>query len=325
MNKLKTTYTVDADHAGKRLDTFLAEVTETSRTAVLRLIKADCVEDETNKILTKGGVMLKEGMKLTVHPLPPEPEEMIEKREDTSIYGDIKILADTADYVVVHKPYGLLVHPSNEMQKVTLVDWAVQQYPEVATVGEDAMRPGIVHRLDRETTGVMVIAKTQAMFDSLKEQFAKREVKKYYYALVHGQVEKEHDIIDFLINRGVSGKMVSRPNLQVERLSDVRKIQKGKKALTEFWVQKRFHHYTLVKVQIHTGRTHQIRVHFFAYNHPVVGDSLYMQQQMKRKDHAPRMCLQACELLFTDLFGEIVHIQVDLDKSISDYVETLTA
>ncbi|MBT3816796.1 MAG: RluA family pseudouridine synthase [Candidatus Magasanikbacteria bacterium] len=318
---------IDEDHDGIRLDKFLVEQLGISRTKILAHIKQECVVNGANIPFTKGGIMLKTDTEVVVHPLPAPAETVDEETSapDDSIYQYIKIIAETDDYLVISKPAGLLVHPSNEKQYITLAHWLKRTYPEIISVGEDKVRPGIVHRLDKETSGVMVVAKTQRMFDLLKTQFQSRTVKKIYHTLVHGIIEPDHDILDFLISRGVDGKMASRPNVSVEALSDVRKVQEGKQAKTEFWVEKRFINHTWLRVQIHTGRTHQIRVHMFAYNHPVAGDKLYIQKKLKEKDNAPRMFLHAAELSFDDIDGKRVTFVSHVPDKMREYINTLSA
>src|SRR3989338_5876938 len=124
---------------------------------------------------------------------------------------DIRIIADTHDYLVVDKPAGLFVHETTKGESETLAAWLLERYPEISSVGDDPKRPGLVHRLDREASGVLVIAKTQASFTHLKTQFQARSVEKEYRVLVHGKLEQEYGVIDFPIDRGNAGRMVSRP------------------------------------------------------------------------------------------------------------------
>lgn len=187
--------------------------------------------------------------------------------EPTVIYEDESI-------IVLNKPAGLMVHADGKTERPTLVDWLLVHYPDLKGVGEEQTladgtiidRPGIVHRLDRETSGALVVARTQHAFSVLKEQFQNREVKKVYRAFVHGPLKDDRGIIDRPIgsSRGGTGpRSATRPH-GTER-----------EAQTVYKVLARGAGASYVEAFPKTGRTHQIRVHFSAIQHPLVGDSLY--------------------------------------------------
>ncbi len=213
-----------------------------------------------------------------------------------------KIFEDK-NYLVINKPAGLLVHGAGHIQEPTLVDILLKEHPFLAKVGDDPGRPGLIHRLDKLTSGLLVIAKTQENFDNLKRQFQKRTIIKYYTALAYGQISKDEGEINFPIKRSPRGyKMMALPQT-VKGEANV----EGRKAITEFSVIKRYLNYTLLKLKIKTGRTHQIRVHLSAYGHPVVGDDLYGSKKTKEKNKKlklERIFLVADELSFIDLYGE---------------------
>ena len=244
---------------------------------------------------------------------------------------EIKIVAETPDYLVIEKPAGVLVHATQAKEEGTVVDWLLKRYPKIKKVGDPStssgqvQRPGIVHRLDKEASGLLVIAKTQAMFEHLKKQFQERETEKEYLVLVYGKVLKDEGIIDFDIDRGREGRMVSRPKVDKLDLDKVKDIQEGREALTEFWVEKRFARFTMLCVRIHTGRTHQIRVHMFAYNHPVVGDELYLNKKLIKKNEQKlgRLFLHAAKLCFMDLQGEKRCFKSELPGELKNYLHKL--
>lgn len=187
--------------------------------------------------------------------------------EPTVIYED-------GDIVIVNKPAGLVVHADGKNERATLVDWLLVHYPEIRGVGEEQVladgtvidRPGIVHRIDRETSGVLVVARTQKAFTALKEQFQNREVKKVYRAFVYGPLKDDRGIIDKPIGsaRGGTGpRSATRPHgTQREAQTVYKVLARGEGA-------------SYVEAFPKTGRTHQIRVHFCAVQHPLVCDTLY--------------------------------------------------
>jgi 23S rRNA pseudouridine1911/1915/1917 synthase len=229
-----------------------------------------------------------------------------------------EIIFEDKNYLVINKPAALAVHGGGNIKGETLVDWLLRHYPKIKDVGEDATRPGIVHRLDMDVSGLMVIAKNNKSFADLKNKFKERKVQKEYLALVHGRVSKDDDIIDFPIVRSKDGhKMAALPRNTEELLirhnpknrdkGNIGGFFKARTALTEFSVVKRFVNYTLLQVKIKTGRTHQIRVHLFAYGHPLAGDNLYYTKKsaLKNKKIAlGRVFLVANHLAFTDLEGK---------------------
>lgn len=238
---------------------------------------------------------------------------------------DVKIVKETKDYIVVNKPAGLLIHPTEANEPVSLAAWLLEKYPEIKNVGDSKVRPGIVHRLDKEASGLLVVARKQKMFDHLKKQFQAREVYKEYSVLVYGNIDKRHDTLDFDIDRGKTGQMVSRPKMDKMKLKNVGKDQPGKDAITEFWKEEEFIRFTLLKVKIHTGRTHQIRVHMYAFNHPVVGDKIYYNKNLiKKSDKAlSRLFLHSRKLCFKNLKDEEECFEIDLPEELDVYLKKL--
>jgi 23S rRNA pseudouridine1911/1915/1917 synthase len=241
------------------------------------------------------------------------------------------IIAETPDYLVINKPAGLAVHGGGNLKEPTLADWLLARYPKIKTVGDDPSRPGLVHRLDKEVSGLMVIAKTNQSFLGLKNQFKDREVNKEYVALVYGRIMAEGGQIDFPITRSQSGyKMAALPAQTTDLLTrrhpsgrdqgNLTSWFKSRQALTEFTVLQRFVNYTLLRVKIKTGRTHQIRVHLFAYGHPLVGDPLYYTKKTKirnQKLKLGRVWLVADHLKFRDLDGRTQNFTIDLPAELT--------
>ena len=191
---------------------------------------------------------------------------------------------------MANKPAGLLVHPiKSHPSGDTLVDRLLKKYPEIKTVGDDpAQRPGIVHRLDKETSGVIIVARNQKSFDYLKQQFQSRQIKKTYLALVWGKVE---------LKSGVIEKPLGLKSGSLKRTTRVEDAKMIKEAKTVYRVKKYIGPYTLLEVEPLTGRTHQIRVHLASIHHPVVGDRLYSQRPLPLG--LKRMFLHAASLELT--------------------------
>lgn len=237
-----------------------------------------------------------------------------------------EIIFENDDFVVVNKPAGLVVHAARvsarrstrergqaganaageaRAAEPTLVDWLVERYPKLKTVGDDpALRPGIVHRLDKATSGVMIVAETQASFEQLKKLFQEHRMKKTYYALVHGVPKNKKGTIDAPI--GIKNGSLKR---------SIHSSKMAKPAVTEYFVMKIMtrsdggkERYALLKVNPLTGRTHQIRVHLASIGHPIVGDSLYG----RKADAAttPRLMLHAAALTFSDDAGNRFEFEV---------------
>ncbi len=184
----------------------------------------------------------------------------------------IKILFNKEGIVAIHKPAGILVHifahQKNE-KGPTVVQWVLEHFPEIKKVGDDTeFRPGIVHRLDRETSGVMLLARTQKAFEYLKSLFQKHEIKKTYYAIVQGMPKEKKGVISYPIGikRGTTKRTIHGP-------------KRSKEAITEYdvvkTVEKNGLKFSMVRVYPLTGRTHQIRIHLNAIHTPVIGDKLY--------------------------------------------------
>ncbi|MFA5129076.1 MAG: RNA pseudouridine synthase [Patescibacteria group bacterium] len=223
-----------------------------------------------------------------------------------------KIIYEDKDILVVEKPAGLEVASEKEKDEPTMVDWLVEKYPSIAKVGPDPARPGIVHRLDKSASGLLLVAKTEAAFELLTKQFKERMVKKEYTVLVHGELTQDEGIIEFPIARANSGRFAALP-LGSET---------GRMAITEYEATERFKNFTLLKVRIKTGRTHQIRVHLFALGYPVVGDKLYRPRKIK-EPVLPRLFLHASKIIFTDFNGEQQEFKSDLPAELKKFLSVI--
>jgi len=231
-----------------------------------------------------------------------------------------EVIYEDKDIVALNKPAGLLVHPIRNKEQVTsdkeaeatLVDWLLKKYPEIKTVGDDPeFRPGIVHRLDRDTSGVMLVARTQESFAYLKSLFAERKVRKVYLAWVFGKLKERKGVITRSIGI-VSGS--TRRSTRSEKMV--------KEAITRYVVEKEItkngESFSLLKVSPETGRTHQIRVHCASIGHGIVGDVLYTRKRSPVGNR--RLMLHASSIEFLLLSGSVVRLEAEPPEEFVTFV-----
>ncbi len=263
--------------AGKRLDHLLHErLPEFSRSRIQEWIRQGLVR--VNAAEQKASYAVRAGDAIELEPAAPPPLRA------TAEEIPLRILYEDADVVAVDKPAGMVVHSGAGIHSGTLVNALLHHFQSLSAVGGD-LRPGIVHRLDRYTSGVLLVAKNDAAHHHLAAQFAGRQIEKVYLTLVHGNVTQQ------------SGR-VERPIARdpVRRVRMTAKLSKGRAAWSEYRVLRRFAGYTFLEVKIGTGRTHQIRVHLSSIGHPVAGDRLYgapAGDHGRYFLHAHRICFQS--------------------------------
>ncbi len=246
---------VEEEKEGERLDAFLAdEIESLSRSMAKILIDAGKVL--VDGVKKKPSYQVREGEVITVE--VEEPRAIALEPRDIPL----DILYQDTSLVVIDKPKGLVVHPAHGNWDFTLVNALLYHIRDLSGINGE-LRPGIVHRLDKDTSGVMVVAKNDTAHRHLAEQIKEHTIKREYTALVHGNIKEENGIIEAPIGRSHS----DRKKMAV--------VADGRSAISHYRVVERFGNYTLVRVKLMTGRTHQIRVHFSYIRHPVVGDPVY--------------------------------------------------
>ena len=240
---------------GVRLDVFLSEKTGKTRSAVAKAIEEGFVR-LNGSVPAKAGVKVSSGDEITVD--IPDPRPISAEPQDIPI----DVLYEDADIVVVNKPQGMVTHPAVGSPDGTLVNALLARVSDLSGINGE-IRPGIVHRLDKDTSGVLVIAKNDAAHLSLSEQISSKSALRYYYALLVGKLASDEGCVEKPIARSKK----DRKKMTVD--------EGGRKAVTLYRVIARFPGYTLVECELRTGRTHQIRVHMKSIGHPVVGDPVY--------------------------------------------------
>lgn len=301
---------ISSDDAGSRLDRFLAErLSELSRTHIQELIDQGRVT--VNGKSVKRSHRLEAGETIQI--------EVVSRPSLDATAEDIPldILHEDADVVVVNKPAGMAVHAGAGNARGTLVNALMHRFTQLSGAG-GAVRPGIVHRLDKLTSGAILVARTDAAHKSLADQFRRRTVKKIYLALVHGRFSKDAGSIGLPIARD----MKRRTRMTTQRAA-------GREAHTDWRVLARLGRFTLVEARIHTGRTHQIRVHLSSLGHPVVGDTLYGAPARVRagRETLPglgRNFLHAARISFLHPgTGAPIEVRAPLAAELCDYLRRL--
>ena len=282
------TITVSDDSEGVRLDRFLVSILpEHSRSQIQRLIKDGHILVAGRE--ARSNQPVKTGQDITVN--VPEPVDPVPQPEALPL----PILYQDSDLIVIDKPAGMVVHPAAGHASGTLVNALLHHVDDLSGIGGEK-RPGIVHRLDRGTSGLMVVAKHDAAHEELGRQFADREVEKEYFALAWGEV---------MAGRRIDAAIGRDPGNRKKMSSEPTRVRRSREAVTRIVRAEHFGRVlTLAQVAIHTGRTHQIRVHLSAIGHPIVGDALYggvhrrVPGDLRAVNHLDRPFLHAARLVF---------------------------
>lgn len=289
--------------SGERVDKYVArEVPTLSRSRIQQLIGEELVT--VNGVAVKASYRLQQGDEILVRVPPTEEIELV--AEDIPL----KVVYEDDDLAVVDKPPGLVVHPGQGHPDGTLVNALLARYPDLPAGGEN--RLGVVHRLDKDTSGLIMVAKNEPARRFLQRQFKEGLVDKSYLALVEGEVEAKRGIVDAPVGRD--------PNRR-RRMAVVR--EGGRESVTEYEVLEYLEGYTLLQVTPRTGRTHQVRVHLSFIGHPVVGDRVYGYR--KQRLGIKRQFLHAQRLSFhLPSSGERLSVTAELPEDLNEVLERLS-
>lgn len=304
---------VDNQDSGRRLDTLVtSRISDFSRSRAADLITEGAIR--VGGIFKKPGYRVKSGDEISISIPPPKPISC----EPEPI--NIDILYEDEHLIAINKQHGIVVHPAPGHDSGTLVNALLYHCPGLKGTGIGS-RPGIVHRLDKDTSGVMVVAKNDAAHDNLSLQFKLRKINKKYLGLVYGKMESESGTIALPIGRH-----------PVDRKRMSTKSRKGRTAETIWHVKERFYGVTLISVELKTGRTHQIRVHCAAMNHPIVGDPVYDSRKAGKNvlaginisNTVSRQMLHARRIEFTHpVSREIISIEAPLPRDMEELINEL--
>lgn len=259
----ETIFTVEKEFEGLRIDKYLSEVfKDKSRSYLQGLIEKGNIKVNNKDI--KSNYKLREFDDISV--ILPEPILLQVEPEDIPL----NIVYEDSDVIVINKPKGMVVHPAPGNYNGTLVNALLYHCNDLSSIN-GVVRPGIVHRIDKDTTGILVVAKNDEAHNFLSDQLRNHSMKREYYALVEGRISKDNGTIDKPLGRNKKDRLKFAI------------VEGGRRAVTHYEVLERYRNTTLIKCNLETGRTHQIRVHMASISHPLVGDNLYGLKKQKYK------------------------------------------
>jgi len=305
---------VTNEKAGNRLDKFLKQEVflnlDKTRGEIIRYIKSGNILVDSK--IVKPSYILKEGKEIKIN-IKKEKTEIIPSKNIK-----LELIYQDKNIIIVNKPSGMSVHPNDVEKKNTLVNALVASFPEIKNINDGLvgswMRPGIVHRLDKDTSGAMVVAKNKKTFTELKRKFAQREIEKNYVAVVYGHLEKKAGVVDAPIARSASFKKQKIAQGKIKGTS--------RPAVTEYKLLKRYADFDFVEALPKTGRMHQIRVHLAYLGNPIVGDAKYKRKNLTKPAEVTRQLLHAQRLKF-ELFGKTYSFQAPLPEDFQRFLASL--
>jgi len=305
---------VTSEKASNRIDKFLMEEVflnlDKTRGEIIRYIKSGNILVDSK--IVKPSYILKEGEEIKIN-IKKEKAEVIPNKNIK-----LGIIYQDKNIVVVNKPAGISVHPNDVEKENTLVNALVASFPEIKNINDGSvggwMRPGIVHRLDKDTSGAIVVAKNKKTFTEFKRKFAQREIEKNYVAVVYGHLEKNSGVVDAPIARSASFKKQKIAHGKIKGTS--------RPAVTEYKLLKRYGDFDFVEALPKTGRMHQIRVHLAYLGNPIVGDAKYKRKNLTKPGGVTRQLLHAQKLKF-ELFGKEFSFQAPLPVDFQHFLDEI--
>ncbi len=294
---------VDEINAEKRIDAYIPSVDKDySRTAIQRMIEEENITVNNKKV--KASYKVEKGDRILIEEKEPKETGLI--AEDIPL----DVIYEDKDIIVINKPKGMVVHPANGNPNGTLVNAVMNICKDSLSGIGGEVRPGIVHRLDKDTSGIIIVAKNDKAHINLSEQIKNHEVKKTYIALVRGVIKENEATINMPIGRSTKDR----------KKMDV--TEKGKNAITHFKVLARSDKYTLLMVNIETGRTHQIRVHLSHIGYPIIGDEVYSNG--KNEWNIQGQCLHAWKLKFVHpITGNEMELKAELPEYFKNIIRQI--
>ncbi len=288
------------EDVNERIDKYLSDITDYSRSLILKMLKDECILVNDN--IVKASYKVKENDEIKI--IKEYTEEIDLEPEDIPL----DIVFEDENVILINKPSGMVVHPGSGNPAHTLVN-ALLAHTKNLSEGSDTLRPGIVHRIDKDTSGLILVAKNNKAHEILADDFKNKKVKRKYIALVKGILSHNHITIDAPIGRD----KIDRKKMMVTE-------HNSKDAITHVNVLKRFNKYTLVECELKTGRTHQIRVHLAYIGHPVYNDPTYQRD----KTTSFGQFLHSSEITFTEpITKEELHFKVPLPNEFQEFLDTL--
>ena len=295
---------VNEENEGKRIDVFIFRIQkDISRSMVQKLIENDNIKVNNKKTKYSYKVKLNDEIEITI----PEAKKSDLQAQDIPL----DIIYEDKDIIVINKPKGMVVHPANGNPDGTLVNAVMNVCKDSLSGIGGEIRPGIVHRLDKDTSGAIIVAKNDKAHINLSEQLKNHEVKKTYLALVRGIIKEN----EATINMPIARSKKDRKKMDVDK--------NGKKAITHFKVLERYKNkYTLLQINLETGRTHQIRVHLSHIGYPIIGDEVYSNG--KNEWNVSGQCLHAWKLEFNHpVTGKLISLEAEIPEYLKNIIKEL--
>ena len=294
---------IKVEETGKRIDTFLTSKIDASRVTVQRLIEEEKILVNGKK--TKNSYKVNQGDVITIEELEPKEDTYLKPQK-----MDLDVIYEDDDIIIVNKEKGIVVHPGNGNPDGTLANAILERCKDSLSGIGGTIRPGIVHRIDKDTSGLVIIAKNDNAHLKISKQIQERKVTKTYIALVRGEIKENEATINMPIGRSTK----DRKKMAVTK--------NGKEAITHFKVLKRYEGFTLLEVKIETGRTHQIRVHLAEIGYPIVGDEVYSNG--KNPFNVKGQMLHAAKLEFVHpTINKKVTFEAELPEYFRDILDKL--